>query len=106
MYCFKCGAQIADESEFCVQCGAAQKSRTAEAYPVKQAKKRKTGLIIGLVAGCVIVAAAVVALVLLLPGMNRTATGDWYNKDLEQTLTFRADGTVLIATAYGQLEGS
>lgn len=60
-------------------------------------RKKKTGLIIGLVSGGVVLVAAAVVLVLLFMG-GTPVTGQWYCEEFGRALVFNEDNTV---DAYG-----
>jgi len=82
-YCKNCGTQMEDDSAFCASCGTpvtqtpqVQPPQEPQAYAPQQSfapqppkKRPKTGLIIGIIAAVVVIAAAAVCAVLfLMPG--------------------------------------
>ncbi len=95
MFCKKCGANIADGARFCKSCGAEQSAPTQQpvqqyqqpvapvaqvqyAYPqgYAQPKKKKTGLIIGLIAGGVAIIALVIVLIVVFAGGGSGSSND------------------------------
>lgn len=118
MFCSKCGYSNADDAAFCVNCGAALGSGNAQ--PAAQTyvplgpyspqagfaapKKSKSGLIAGVIAGSVVLVAAVVILVILLTGT--AITGQWYSDELGVVLDFTSGGTVTSHTSGGTAQGS
>lgn len=65
--------------------------------------KKKTGLIIGLVAGGLVLAAAAVLFFVLFNKTN-PVVGPWHNEELNWQLRFHEDDTVVIRTALGDTE--
>lgn len=96
MFCKKCGADIADGARFCKKCGAEQSAPAQQpvqqyqqpvaqvqyAYPqgYAQPKKKKTGLIVGLIAGGVAVVALVVILIVVFAGGSSGGSGGYYGE--------------------------
>ncbi len=66
-------------------------------------KKKNTGLIIGLIAGGVVLIAAAVVLVLLFMG-GTPVTGQWYSEEVNRALIFSEDNTVNGYSLAGSFE--
>lgn len=72
MFCSKCGANNADGAKFCIGCGASLSEPvqptasvpSVTPVPPQNPKKKKTGLIIGIVAGAVALIAVISVIVL------------------------------------------
>src|SRR5690554_7422701 len=104
MFCKQCGHQNADSSAFCISCGSAlnaappaagippqqqpayQQLHTPQqpAYqqpyaPQPSSKKKKTGLIVGLIAGGVVLLAAAAFLLYFFVFSGTPAEGIWYH---------------------------
>lgn len=92
MYCSNCGKQ-SEGTNFCPFCGTEmyheEKTVNTPAEPRKRAKRR-VWAIIGITAGVVAIAAAVLFFVLARPSLE----GQWYNEDRGEVLVFNADGTM------------
>lgn len=118
MLCSRCGYNNLEDAAFCVNCGSAIVKDSAQPqghveniqqggmqtafqtqpqyYPyanIPPVKRRRKGLVIGLIAVGVLAAAAAVLLILLLPG-NQPVIGRWYCEDSFNVLEFHEDGTV------------
>jgi len=117
MYCTNCGQQNDDTAVFCTHCGApmavpaapsaAQQEYVSQAYPTPVAGypgKKRTGLIIGLSIGGVVVIAAVVWIVLLLTS-GSFVKGVWFNEKHTEALEFEDDNDVTIYTVMGEIDG-
>jgi hypothetical protein len=120
MYCTKCGQQSEDGTVFCSRCGnnlqSANQSPTAPAaapvyqgyaqgYPVP--KKSNKGLIIGLSVGAaVLVIAAVLLFVFILPGGSGDIAGKWYEQTgFGGTVEFLSGGNVNYEAAGFPMSG-
>jgi|AGTN01.1.fsa_nt_gi hypothetical protein len=131
MYCTNCGWKNIEDSLFCEKCGEPLRPQTADPqpagspyappaqYPLQaqsapepvymaqtqppSAKKKKTGLIAGLILG----GAAVVATVMIavLSG-DSPLEGAWYNGETGVVLEFEKNGFVVSRTTEGQDEGN
>lgn len=112
MFCGNCGHENQDGTAFCVACGnplrpagtvpaasqgqaAPPLSNTYGGYPAPmQPKKNKTGLILGLVLGGVVLIGLIALLAVLLGGGGSGVIGVWYCDDPAAVLEFEKDGTV------------
>lgn len=119
MFCTKCGKQIDDTAAFCIHCGNNMQAQAAQPQPASQPqypqqpqyapqpqytqqpyapgyappKKSKTGLIVGLIVGGVVLIAAILVLVLvILPGGNADIMGKWYDIEGMGTIEFMSGG--------------
>lgn len=106
MFCNKCGTKNPETSEYCSKCGEKLNTSPEAQASAEKPEKRKTGLLAGLIAGGVVVIAAAVVLILVFTGAARPVTGDWYSKELSETMAFYADGMVLVANENGEIKGS
>ena len=128
MFCPKCGQRNEEGSVFCFSCGNALQPVTPQpvapqyAYPPQPAppqyppqsmpqgfppqppRKKRTGLIVGLVVGGVLLIAAALALVFLLPD-GPSVVGTWYNESNGIVLDFRNNGRVYVWTADDETKG-
>lgn len=115
MFCTKCGHKNASGARFCEKCGtpltqaetpAPQSSASgAEEQPMQPStiaspKKRGKGLLIGLIAGGVVLIAAVVLIYFLLFA-GTPVLGTWYNDEAGVVLEFDKDGEVTCYTLEG-----
>jgi len=73
-------------------------------YAPQPPRKNRTGLIVGLVAGGVVLIAAILALILLLPS-DPSVAGVWYSDSLGAVLEFRDNGKVYVYTADDEYKG-
>jgi len=114
IFCASCGTKLTAGDAFCPNCGAKADVQAQQAPPAQQAaayapvppKKKKTGLIIGIIAGVVAIGAAV--LVLFLTGVFG-GTGDisdirgrWFSE--KDSVAFNDNGTVLIVTESEEID--
>ncbi len=129
MFCTKCGAQNTEGAVFCVSCGnRLEASETAapqpqyqppamqgyqgntyyqpqQAYEPRRANSRK-GLIIGLIAGGVVLVGAIILIIVLTGGQpaGNGVIGMWYDEQgYAGTLDFHSGGTVDMSAAGMQI---
>ncbi len=77
-------------------------------YPPRQHKKKRAGLIIGLIAGVFLIAAAAVALFVwpgILTAKAPGVAGYWYSEDRGEALEFKNSGSVRVFTADTVFQG-
>lgn len=90
MFCRKCGAQNQDGVNFCRACGNPLNAASVASAPVtpapKKPKKKNTGLIVGIIAGILVVVAAVVGILF--------ATGVFGGNDSEKEEDVKTEETV------------
>ncbi len=129
MTCPNCGFENESGSRFCKQCGTPQIAAAQEPYappqpaynpppqpaynppsytqpdaPVQQTKKKsKAGLIIGICAGVLVIAAVAVALIFLLPS-GPSVEGYWVNEDEGIVLSLEKDGALMWYSLAGSVE--
>ncbi len=130
MFCTKCGQQINENASFCVNCGnkVEQTQPSAPQYtpptqyaqppqyappqqyapqPQYAPKKSKTGLIVGLCAGAVVIAAVLVVLfVFVFPGGDAELVGKWYDTQGYSTIDFAANNTLKISSMGFDMQGN
>ncbi len=119
MFCQNCGFNNEKDSKFCLKCGTPllipQESPEkhnqfyqAEAQPVQPAapkpKKKRKGLIIGLVSGGVVLLAALAAGYFVFFA-GAAVTGEWYSQQQGIVLSFNDGGIVEQIGLAGSYEG-
>ena len=127
MFCKKCGANIADGASFCKSCGAEQSAPAQQpvqqyqqpvaqvqyAYPqgYAQPKKKKTGLIIGLIAGGAAIIALVIVLIVVFAGGGSGSSNDdgsyYGNWNIKKVYGQECEGqgmTLTMTGSYYQVE--
>lgn len=131
MICPNCGLENISGSRFCKQCGTALSEAPQTQYappepafaqppqpmyappsyappsgiqPEKPKKKAKTGLIIGICAGVLLIAAAVLAVLFLFP-FGTSVEGYWVNEDKGVVVSFEMNGEVTIYSLSGSVNG-
>jgi len=116
MFCSKCGQSIPEGSAFCTSCGSPLKKDGPAASPVPPypnqwgygapqplypQRKKHTGLIAGIIAGVVLIAAAAVALFVwpgFLIGNDNALLGFWYNEDRAEAIEFKSSSVRVYTT--------
>ena len=78
MFCPNCGSLVEDGTGFCPQCGTVI-AETPDA-PAKTKRKMKKGVLIGVIAAGILIAAAAVILILTLTGPRHKLIGTWVCK--------------------------
>ncbi len=76
--------------------------------PYPQQKKKKTGLIVGLTVGGVVLIAAVLILLFVWPGFlnqSSSVTGIWYSEDRGEALEFKENGSIRVFTVLKDFRG-
>ncbi len=77
-------------------------------YPPLPHKKKRTGLIVGLIVGAVLIAAAVVALFVwpgVLAAKAPDVAGYWYSQDRGEAIEFKNSGSMRVFTTYNTFKG-
>ena len=80
----------------------------AQVYAALPEKKKKTGLIIGLVLGGVAVLAIIAVLLFVWPGFLNAGTpvvGTWYSENRGEAIRFGSGSSFDAYTTYGEFEG-
>ena len=132
MFCTRCGQPVAQGSTFCSHCGNAltvaaepqqpspvmpvpewrppvypdQPDASSQGYRKHRNKEKKTGLIVGLSAGAVLIA-AVIVLLFLWPGFLNTVpvAGIWYSDSRGEVIKFGSGQSFDAYTYYGDFDG-
>lgn len=112
MFCTRCGTGNPEGNAFCSNCGAPLRPAAAQPPPVMPQynpqyqgyapaapKKKKTGLIIGIIAGLVVLLGAAAAVYFFVLGTP--VTGYWYSDDSGMAIEFKDAGTVINHSVEG-----
>ena len=76
--------------------------------PLPSAKKKRTGLIIGLSAGGMVLLAVIAVLLFVWPGLLKTSApvaGIWYSENRGEAIRFGSGSSFDAYTYYGEFEG-